>query len=200
VDKADLKVMRQTVLPARFVFHLGDAWEDTDGTVSGEVVTFPDATILQRDLANIMDANPPRHPQSRLERLVWPATGPARLEPSIDLVGVEFPRWAEGGGGAGRSVLMHSDTRRAASWFDTLLSVDRERGVLQRWAAPDHVLLEEHLPVGRYVIGTGVDAASGHSFLHLFNADGIADGPIAWVELPVALPIGLHANVRLHQG
>ena len=101
---------------------------------------------------------------------------------------------------SGRSVLMHSDTKRAAGWFNTLLSVDRERGVLQRWAAPDRVLLEEHLPVGRYVIGTGVDAASGHSFLHLFDADGIADGPIAWVELPVALPVGLHANVRLHQG
>ena len=200
VDKADLSVVRQTVVPARFVFHLGDAWEDAGGTVFCDVVTFPDADIVQRGLAAIMDAKLPGHPRSKFERLEWPATGPARLEPSIDTVGVEFPRWAEGGGGAGRSVLMHSDTKRAASWFNTLLSVDRERGVLQRWVAPDRVLLEEHLPVGRYVIGTGVDAASGHSFLHLFHADGIADGPIAWVELPVALPVGLHANVRLHQG
>jgi carotenoid cleavage dioxygenase-like enzyme len=42
-----------------------------------------------------------------------------------------------------------------------------------------------------------VDAVSGHSFLHLFDAAGIADGPVAWVELPVALPLGLHANVRI---
>ena len=146
-----------------------------------------------------MDAKLPGHPRSRFERLEWPDAGPARLEPSIDTVGVEFPRWAEGGNGSGRSVLMHSDRKRTAGWFNTLLSVDRERGVVQRWAAPDRVLLEEHLPVGRYVIGTGVDAASGHSFLHLFDADGIADGPIAWVELPVALPVGLHANVRIHQ-
>jgi hypothetical protein len=45
---------------------------------------------------------------------------------------------------------------------------------------------------------SSVDAASGHSFLHLFAADGIADGPIAWVELPMALPVGLHANVLIH--
>jgi all-trans-8'-apo-beta-carotenal 15,15'-oxygenase len=205
VDKADLTVVRQTVVPARFVFHLNTAWEDADGTVFCDVVTFPDADIVQRDLAAIMDADLPRHPRSKFERLVWSPAGPARLEPSIDVVGVEFPRWAEraeGGGGtdgAGRSVLMHSDTKRASGWFNTLLSVDRERGVLQRWAAPDRVLLEEHLPVGRYVIGTGVDATSGHSFLHLFAADGIADGPIAWTELPVALPVGLHANVRIHQ-
>ena len=181
--------MRQTVLPARFVFHLGQAWEDAGGTVFCDVVTFPDADIVKRDLAAVMDAKLPGHPRSRFERLEWPPAGPARLEPSIDNVGVEFPRWAEGGtAGPGRSVLMQSDTKRAAGWFDTLLSVDRERGVLQRWAAPDRVLLEEHLPVGRHVIGTGVDAASGHSFLHLFDADGIADGPVAWVELPVALP------------
>jgi all-trans-8'-apo-beta-carotenal 15,15'-oxygenase len=199
VDKAELSVVRQTVLPARFVFHLGQAWEDAGGTVFCDVVTFPDADIVKRDLAAVMDAKLPGHPRSRFERLAWPPAGPARLEPSIDNAGVEFPRWAEGGtAGPGRSVLMQSDTKRSAGWFDTLLSVDREHGVLQRWSAPDRVLLEEHLPVGRHVIGTGVDVASGHSFLHLFDAEGIADGPVAWVELPVALPLGLHANVRIH--
>ena len=83
-----------------------------------------------------MDAKPPGHPRSRFERLKWPAAGPARLEPSIDTVGVEFPRWAEGrnaGGTVRPDAFRHE---RAAGWFNTLLSVDRERGVLQRWAAP----------------------------------------------------------------
>ena len=200
VDKADLTVVRQTIVPARFVFHLRDAWEDAGGTVFCDVVTFPDADIVQHDLAAIMDAKMPGHPRSSFERLAWPATGPARLEPSIDLVGVEFPRWAEGGewfGAVGPDAFRHETAGR----------------------------LVQHASVGGQgarrapaLGGAGSGAAggasagwalchrdrrgchSGHSFLHLFAADAIADGPIAWVELPVALPVGLHANVRLHQG
>ncbi|UEM20571.1 carotenoid oxygenase family protein [Skermanella mucosa] len=200
VDKADLRVVRETAVPARFVFHLGDAREDGDGTVSGDIVTYPDPMVVTEDLAAVMDGALPRRFESRFERLVWPAAGPARLEPRIAEAGVEFPRWAGTEGGTGGSVLMHADAGRRAGWFDTVLAVDRETGVTARWTAPERVLLEEHVPAGadgRHVVGTGIDALSGHSFLHLFDAGRIADGPVAWVELPMALPPGLHANVRL---
>lgn len=197
VDKADLRVVRETAVPARFVFHLGDAWESGDGTVSGDIVTYPDPTVVTEDLAAVMDGALPRRFESRFERLVWPAAGPARLEPRIAEAGVEFPRWV--GTGAGETVLMHADAKRRAGWFDTVLAVDREAGVTARWTAPERVLLEEHVPAdaeGRHVVGTGIDALTGRSFLHLFDAGRIADGPVAWVELPMALPPGLHANVR----
>ena len=80
-------------------------------------------------------------------------------------------------------------------------SLDRER--LDTYQYPAGVIPEEHLYVprndlapeqGGWVVGSGLNYRQERMELRIFDADHLADGPLATAALPYALPMGLHAK------
>ncbi len=64
-------------------------------------------------------------------------------------------------------------------------------------------IAEDHLFVRRpgatmegdgWLFGISLDVTKERSVFNVFRADALADGPIARMPLPSALPLGLHVN------
>ena len=87
--------------------------------------------------------------------------------------------------------------------FDRVNRIDHKTGNIQAFQYSDTEMAEEHLFVHRpgsskegdgWLLGTSLDVAKQHSTLNVFRADALADGPVARMSLPFALPLGLHGN------
>ena len=80
-----------------------------------------------------------------------------------------------------------------------------QHGIGQRefFRYPDSQIPEEHLYVprpgsepesGGWILGTAFDWRRGAQVINLFDAERVADGPMASAELPYAIPLGLHGK------
>ncbi|MYI02189.1 MAG: hypothetical protein F4122_06635 [Gammaproteobacteria bacterium] len=80
---------------------------------------------------------------------------------------------------------------------------DIESGRRDYFRYPDTRIPEEHLYVprpgsetetGGWILGSAFDWSQGKQILNLFDAEAVADGPVATAELPYAIPLGLHGK------
>ena len=81
--------------------------------------------------------------------------------------------------------------------------LDVDTGRVQRHRCGASVLAEEHVFVPRpgsaregegWVIGSALDVQRGRLLCSVFDAEHLADGPIAQGELERVMPMGLHAS------
>jgi all-trans-8'-apo-beta-carotenal 15,15'-oxygenase len=202
VNKSDFS-QQHFELPNGGVFHIGNAWEE-GGMVHLAYakyakflehlkgLSFPTPISHSSELASweILEINPSR----RIAKQI-----------STDLYGVEFPRFdvRKTGEQSDFTVLMqntHSTTD--ASWgMDSVLVLSK--GKVQRFAYGKQWLAEEHLFVPSpnktgeqhgWIIGTAFSGESKKTTLSIFNANEVAKGPTAQLNLPYGLPLGLHGQ------
>jgi carotenoid cleavage dioxygenase len=187
-------------LPAGFLFHLGNAWEEqaASGTVIHvDYVRAPDASSLFTSTRELMRGRYAGGPHARLTvaRLDLGAGRATQVEWPLE---AEFPRIDPR-----RVGLRHRQVIHAAEPIDgrplwsAVARTDVESGASQRFRYGRHALVEEHVfvPDGEragWVLGTALDYAQGRTVLSCFAADALADGPVAQATLPYALPLGLH--------
>ncbi len=146
----------------------------------------------------------PRWFEYRVNLREGPTGESAVLEQDL---GAEFPIGlrTETGRRHTRLVLLTGDARGPAGPGDLrrVSCLHREEDRLDSFHYPDTHLVEEHLLVpapggrpdrGGWVIGTALDCKRRATELNLFDADRLADGPLASARLPYALPIGLHGT------
>lgn len=205
VRKDDFGQRRWWQLPPGFAFHLGNAWEDGD-IIRFDYCVAPDATELTETFREIM-------------RGVWRApTGPTRfaqvaigkgdaIEQRIFDDSAEFPRVAPGVVGrrhrhvyslAGAPA-SRSDARPLG--LDRIVRWDTETGEVESYYYGESFIPEEHIfvpcPGARaeaegWVIGTALDLKRGNTQLAAFDAEHLAEGPVAVARLPYPLPFGFH--------
>jgi carotenoid cleavage dioxygenase-like enzyme len=201
VDKKDLSA-RRFELPNGGVFHLGNAWEEK-GVVRLAYVRQPG--ILEKMHHMTID-----QPHVRSEPPTWveveldSGSGRARQH-ATGLSNVEFPRFdvRHTGQATGLTVLMHRSAAMAQSvqGFDSVLTL--RNGNIDRhvygagWIAEEHI----YVPQGRtaregagWILGTAYHWPSERTTLSVFDAQHLADGPVAQVRLPYGLPLGLHGQ------
>lgn len=209
VDKDDLSSHSFLELPAQWVFHFGNAWEDRDGVIQFDAARAPDPFEMTVSFSEIMRGravprSPARHHAYRLDTRAMTVEEQPMLDPDVRS---EFPctdprvscrRY--------RRLVVLSGNMRAApvhGMLDEVSTLDVESGRRESFRYPETQIPEEHLfvPVpgsepetGGWILGTAMDWDRGRHVLNVFDAGRVSDGPIAAAELPYAIPIGLHGK------
>jgi len=192
LDKNDLTQQRRYELPARFLFHIGNAWEDSQGAIRLDAFLMEDsefATRTARDLPSGRYADPPNahptlltlYPNGRSSTETHQGIGEfPRTDPR--LVGREH-RYMYGIAASGIACWDWRDGRQSTFVY-----------------GPDH-WAEEPVFVPRsqqsgendgWLVATTLNTRSGKTELAVFDAQSIGGGPVALFECPYALPLGFH--------
>lgn len=207
VDKNDFSRHRFFELPAQWVFHYGNAWEDEAGIIRFDAARAPDPLAMIDSFRFIMrgEVIPDGgsfHHQYRID----PARGTVEETPLLDPgISSEFPTIDPRVSGRrySRIVMLTRGGRTEHEMLNEVSSLQLDTGKLDTYRYPDGVIPEEHLYVprrssapetGGWVVGSSLNYVAQSTELRIFDADRLADGPLVTATLPYALPMGLHAK------
>jgi all-trans-8'-apo-beta-carotenal 15,15'-oxygenase len=192
LDKNTLGLVRRYELPARFLYHIGNAWEDNDGTIRLDAFTARDATFATktaRDLALLIDNAPPT---SRATLMTLHADGRAT---SAMLPGSgEFPRTDPRRVGERHRYTYGVTNGGVARW-------DWQTGTQDRHDYGDQTWSEEPVFIPRpggtdesdgWVIQTTLNYRAARTELCILDARRVSDGPIAKLACLYPIPLGFH--------
>jgi all-trans-8'-apo-beta-carotenal 15,15'-oxygenase len=204
--KDDLSTPRWAELPAGFIFHYGNAWEDESGVIRFDACRYDDATILTRTFRDVMVGDDPTAAGGGTA-YVRLDTSTLKAEMQLLPEQTEFPRVDHRLIGQRHRFLYAVGDRKVGSdraWgFGSVQRRDLESGEILRFDYPAHVIAEEHVVVPKprsdpdgdaWLIGTSLDWKMGITRVSVFEAARLSDGPIAIASLPYALPLGFHGN------
>lgn len=202
VAKDTLTVRQVFELPARSVFHLGNAFDDGDRTVLDAVLhegdVLPDPGLPMRGEMRRLGENRSSTVQITLDY----AAGTAR---EARLFGVsEFPRVApQVVSSRHRKLAVLGASGGSDLILNTVNLIDTDGGKADSYSFGPGWQVEEHVLVPRrgarsetdgYLVGAAQDARRGLTVLTVFDAHNIAAGPRALARLPYRAPVCFHGN------
>ena len=201
IDKADLSRRRIYELPTFSYFHLGDAWEDTSGTIRFDVAAGKDVAFAidgARILVEQRGVVPGEH--AVLNLITLHTDGRAEMASSD--VTAEFPKSDPRRAGLPRRLTAHvAGERPDRPLPNGLATWDWDTGRSDRFLFGDSQIVEEAVFVPKagataetdaWLIAPSINLAEGVTELHAFDAARVADGPVASWRADVALPAGFH--------
>lgn len=193
IDKDDLTKRREYELPPLFFFHLGDAWEEADGTIRFDGCFHKDPTFALLGAPGLVEG---RYEHSERPELTMVTLRPdGRADLAAAGITAEFPRSAPELAGLPRRQTVHVGGYRPDRPFARTVGIwDWERGANDSFNFGAQQLVEEFVPVGGYLIGTTLNLAAKATELHMLDSRRIADGPVASWRSAVALPLSFHGN------
>ncbi len=205
LDKADLSRRRIYEADPFFVFHMGDAWEEPDGTVRFDLCALADAGFAIQGGADLLVGRRPSPAlRPELRRISLGPDGACRVE-RTDLV-AEFPRTDPRYAGRPRTRTLFAGTGRGDNpLFQSLGVHDGKRDRTDSFDFGARHLVEEAVFTPRpdgvaemegWVLGVSVNLDARASELHVFDARRISDGPVCTWRADLALPISLHGQFR----
>ncbi|TRW14033.1 carotenoid oxygenase family protein [Glacieibacterium frigidum] len=193
IDKADLTRSRIFELPAFAFFHLGDAWEEADGTIRFDGCLEADpsfgSTAARAMVAGVHIDTP--HPA--LTMIALHPGGRATLTSSGIMA--EFPRCDPRQAGLPRTRTVHVGGYIKGAPFAHAVGVwdwAKERDDAYDFGARQ--LVEEFVPHDRWLVGTTINLDARATELHVLDAANVARGPLVTWRANVALPYGFHGN------
>lgn len=202
VDKADLTKTRVFDLPTFGFFHLGDAWEETDGTIRFDVCAHKDMSFAATGAHEILNGVPLGGDPAELALAVLTPDGKGRL----DRTGVvaEFPKGDPRRAGERRRYSLHTtgDTK-GRPLADAIAVTDWETGRTRSFTfGMDHVVDEMvYVPkagataeADAWLVGPSINLKAGVTELHVLDLARIEDGPVATWRADVALPAAFHGS------
>ncbi len=190
VDKQTLTVRSVYELPARYMFHVGNAYEAADGEIRFDAFLSEDADFARHGARALAQGVYSDDPGARPCLIRLAPSGAAEMEvhdgrgefPQIDArlatrgherlygvtpTGLGCWNWRTGA--------FASFDYGADHWSEEPLFVPKSRGGPDGW-----------------LITTALNGAAGRTELHVFDAQRLADGPVASFGCPYALPLGFH--------
>jgi all-trans-8'-apo-beta-carotenal 15,15'-oxygenase len=200
-DRETLALTREAELPAGYVFHFGNGWEEADSTIRFDMAWGSDCDEVQTFRQPMMGQLPTN--RSICKHVTLPPTG----APIVQDVraGIEFPRinptkstlrnryiFAAAHAVPGRSV-----------WFDAIAKLDVETGRHSFAQYGPDWMVEEHVFVPRpgataeddgWLVGTALNWRSQKTALSVFDARHLERGVLARAWLEVAMPLGFHGQ------
>ena len=198
IDKADPGRRRLYELPAFAFFHLGDAWEEKDGTIRFDGCIEANPTFGATAAVALIAGRFAPAPLPVLGMIALHPDGRATLTPTGAIA--EFPRSDPRFAGVERRYSLHTGLyghdrpmARGIALFDWKTGRDTSYDF-----GANH-LVEEFLFAPRgaaegdgWILGTSVNLAEQATELHILDARNIAAGPVATWRADVALPVGFH--------
>ncbi|MDT8760137.1 carotenoid oxygenase family protein [Sphingomonas psychrotolerans] len=202
VDKDDLTQSRIFELPAFSFFHLGDAWEEKDGTIRFDGCVSDDPAFAMKEASDLLlgrnrVASPPM-----LAMVTLHADG--RGELARTGIKAEFPQNDRRRAGLSRRFTAFAGLYNAERPLARGVGLfDWQRGTARSYDFGARQLVEEFLFVPRgadegdgWLVGTTVNLDARATELHLLDARRIEAGPVAIWRADVALPVGFHGTFR----
>ncbi|MEM9529501.1 MAG: carotenoid oxygenase family protein [Pseudomonadota bacterium] len=209
VDKNNFELVKEFELPAQWVFHFGNGFDDGRDVIRFDAARHDNPDVMLRTFRSVMRGEwTPVRDARWYEYTLNLNTGKATESRTLnDGVGVEFPKISPqestrrhrrvvllSSGQRNRDLNRPGDLREVSCWH-------READRLASYAYPSHYLVEEHQLVtdaqadagrGGWILGTALNLKEQATEINVFRADHLADGPVARARLPYALPLGLH--------
>lgn len=200
IDKNDLSQQRVFELPSFSFFHLGDAWEDSSGTIRFDGCLSSDPTFGQRSASALLSGKLIPAPQPMLTQIVLNSNGRGELASSR--VDAEFPSSDSRLAGLPRRWTTHVTAHRGGLFAHGIATWDWQRGHQDRFDFGDDHLVEEFLfkPRGGgerdgWLIGTTLNLQARATELHIFDAARVSEGPVATWRADMPLPLGFHGTL-----
>jgi all-trans-8'-apo-beta-carotenal 15,15'-oxygenase len=200
LDKDDLSKSRVFELPPFFFFHLGDAWEETDGTIRFDACVDNDPFGTAANAGALLQGRAVRAAPPRRAMVTLRADGRADL--AKEPVSAEFPRGDARFAGQPRRYSVHvTNERPDRPLFQGVAVRDWKADRDQVFDFGPRHLVEEVVFVPRpgslaeldgWLVGTTVNLDAKATELHVFDARQVQQGPIAAWRVPVALPVTFH--------
>ena len=213
VSKEDFSVQKWLDLPAQWVFHFSNAWEDRSGKIRFESVRYQSPDIMTKNFKDIMRGNwvdasinagqlyqyeIDTKKWTVAETPLWPLHMVTEF-PTID-PRVSCQRHK-------RIVMLSADTSKPRTAphfaFNEVSVANIESGEKQFYQYPDSQIPEEHLFVSKpgsapdtdgWLLGTTHNWVEQTTLLNVFDFNSVDAGPIAQAVLPYVLPLGLHGK------
>lgn len=210
IDKNDFDNHFTCELPAQWVFHFGNAWEDETGVIRFDGARANSPMVMLTSFRDVMrgldvhDDSPARHHNYRIDTRTRTASEEALLPvglasefPNID------PRISTRR--HHRVVVLTSQQGRRAPhpMLDAVTVLDVDDGAQDTYRYPDTQIPEEHLFVpavgsapesNGFILGTFLDWRAQRTGINVFDATNVASGPIVTATLDYAVPLGLHGK------
>ncbi|MEZ5596447.1 MAG: carotenoid oxygenase family protein [Pseudomonadales bacterium] len=209
VDKNDFSRVQWLELPAQWVFHFGNAWEDNQGVIHFDGARAPEPSSMLNAFRAVMrgergDTATFVHHHYQVDT----RKGTVAETPMFDTgFQSEFPVIDPRVSTLRNERLVFLCTDDAHRVVHPLLNgvavFSHAKDHLQTFWYGDNVIPEEHLfvpaPGSRpesdgWVVGTAYDAVADQTRLNVFDVRGIGDGPVATATLDYGLPLGLHGK------
>lgn len=212
VGKDSLQVEHRFELPPFFFFHLGNAWQDRN-SVHIEVAVAPGFDNLMRDIVDASAGQPVDQglqSSGASEITLNLEKGTASMQ-QLPTQGVEFPRFDQRFTGQRTNhlfMLGASPTLPTGAFgLNSVTALDRTHSREQTFDYGADILAEEHVFVpgstarsgSGWLVGTAYNWKKQRTVLSVFNAQQIADGPVAQATMPYGLPMGLHGQYATHR-
>ena len=202
LEKDDLTKRRIFELPAFSFFHLGDAWEESDGTIRFDGCIERDPTFGQRGAKALIAGQYVHSPKPVLAQFVLHARGKAELLPTRTFA--EFPSNDKRRAGRPRQLTAHVTGYDSAGPFPHALGLwDWHKGKDDAFDFGKRQLVEEFLFVPRgsgeregWLVGNTLNLDAKATELHLLDAAHVANGPIATWRTSMPLPLGFHGTFQ----
>ncbi len=197
ISKDDPTQRRMVELPAFAFFHLGDGWEEADGTIRFDGCLEADPTFGQQSASALLRGEYIKAPQPNLTQIVIRPDGRADLLATG--ISAEFPQNDKRLAGLARRRTVHVTNYRDTPFPHAIASWDWQRGRDDRHDFGDHQLVEEFLFVPRgngetdgWLVGTTLNLKARATELHVLDAARLGDGPLVSWRTAMPLPLGFH--------
>ena len=197
MDKDDLTKRRVFELPAFSFFHLGDAWEEADGTIRFDGAFEADPTFGQKSASALLRGEYIRAPRPMLTQVALHPNG--RTQMLASKVAAEFPTIDKRYAGVTRRYTNHVGHYRDMPFAHGVGRWDWQHGRDDSFDFGAHHLVEEFLfaPRGKsegegWLVGTTLNLKSRATELHILDAQRLASGPLATWRAAVAMPHTFH--------
>jgi all-trans-8'-apo-beta-carotenal 15,15'-oxygenase len=197
IDKDDFSKQRIFELPAFSFFHLGDAWEESDGTIRFDGALESDPTFGQTVASALLRGEYMKSPTPMLTQIILRPNGRADMVASK--VSAEFPATDKRFAGLPRRYTTHVTAYRRTPFAHGIAQWDWQRGRDDRFDFGDHHLVEEFVFAPRgaeegngWLIGTTLNLKARATELHVLDARQVSAGPLATWRANVPLPHSFH--------
>jgi carotenoid cleavage dioxygenase-like enzyme len=195
-DRNDFSLRATIEVPAAFVFHFGNGWEQGE-RISFTACQYADASLVtkgMRQLAQQDCGDYHSRPELKLYSIDLAKAG-AQVEPAG--LALEFPGFDRAAPFAAQALVgVGGHDKSASSLGNAIVRFDPRTGATQRFDYGDGVIVEEPLYVpakgGGYIIHSLLDYRHRRSGLAILKAEHLADGPLAMAVMNRVLPLGFH--------
>jgi all-trans-8'-apo-beta-carotenal 15,15'-oxygenase len=195
-DREDFSLVSATDVPAAFVFHFGNGWEQGD-EIFFTACQHADAALVKKGMGRLARQEPgPYYDDPELLRYqLSPKTG--RF--SIERLGMrmEFPGFDQRSPFKAQPLYGVGTANAVESVLSSaVLRVDPLTAAVDRYDYGRGTIVEEPLyipgPEGGYLLHSWLNYERERSGLSVLRAANLADGPIAVAQMDRVLPLGFH--------
>lgn len=210
IDKNELDNHFYAELPAQWVFHFTNAWED-ESVIQFEGCSYADPSIMFDVFTSVMAGQPSNATdvfsnltRYRVDLKSRNASQEVLKDRSANLEFPTFDRRVSSVQHQWINLLGATSTdefQPRHGLLNTLVRLDLEDGAQQTYTYPDTEIPEEHLFVPTHsrsgesegwIVGTSIDWDQEETRLNVFEPNHISDGPVACATVQRLMPLGLH--------